>query len=80
MSVTIEGTFKEITKSFADDPLKTPFKSPVIVEADKFILIIFTQRVLKDSQKFPLLLRKYKKIKKNFKFHPDILPSKVRYY
>ena len=42
MSVTIEGTFKEITKSFADAPLKTPFKSPVIVEADKFILIIFT--------------------------------------
>ena len=35
MSVTIEGTFKEITKSFADDPLKTTLKSPVIVEADK---------------------------------------------
>ena len=60
MSVTIEGTFKEITKSFADAPLKTPFKSPVIVEADKFILIIFTQRTIKDSQKFALLLRKHK--------------------
>jgi len=35
MSVTIEGTFKEITKSFADDPLKTPLKSSVMVEADK---------------------------------------------
>ena len=80
MSVTIEGIFREIFKTFVDDPLKTSFKSPVIVEAVKFILIIFTQGALKDSQKFPLLLRKYKKIKKNFKFHPDILPSKVRYY
>lgn len=41
MSVTIEGIFREILKTFVDDPLKTPFKSPVIVEADKFILIIF---------------------------------------
>lgn len=71
MSVTIEGTFKEFAKSFADNPLKTSLKSPVllkgylktfyknplkatlkspvIVEADKFILIIFTQRALKYS-------------------------------
>ena len=35
MSVTIEGTFKEFAKSFADHPLKTSLKSPVIVEADK---------------------------------------------
>ena len=75
MSVTIEGIFKEITKSFADDPLKTPLKSPVIVEADKFILIVFNQRTLNDCLKFPLLLRKQKN-KKIFKFHPDILPSK----
>ena len=64
MSVTIEGTFKEILKSFVADPLKTTLKSPVIIEADKFILIIFTQRAFKDSQKFPLLLREHKKIKK----------------
>ena len=75
MSVTIEGTFREILKTFVDDPLKTSFKSPVllkgylmkflkvllntplkstlkspvIIEADKFILIIFTQRAIKDS-------------------------------
>ena len=60
MSVTIEGTFKEIAKSFADDPLKTPLKSPVIVEVNKFILNNFTQRAIKDSQKFALLLRKHK--------------------
>lgn len=35
MSVTIEGIFVEILKSFVDDPLKTTLKSPVIVEADK---------------------------------------------
>ena len=64
MSVTVEGTSKEIAKCFSDDPLKTPFKSLVIVVADKFILIIFTQRAFKDSQKFPLLLREHKKIKK----------------
>ena len=60
MSVTIEGTFKEITKSFADNPLKTTLKSPVIIEVDKFILNNFTQRAIKDSQKFALLLRKHK--------------------
>ena len=49
MSVTIEDVFVKILKTFVDDPLKTPLKSPVIVEADKFILIIFNQRVLKDS-------------------------------
>lgn len=49
MSVTIEGIFREILKTFVDDPLKTPFKSPVIIEADNFILIIFTQRAIKDS-------------------------------
>ena len=38
MSVTIEGTFKEFAKSFADNPLKTTLKSPVILEAYKFIL------------------------------------------
>ena len=32
MSVTIEGTFKEISKTFADDPLKTPLKSPVLLK------------------------------------------------
>ena len=60
MTVTIEGTFKEITKSFAADPLKTILKSPVIVEAYKFILNNFTQRAIKDSRKFPLLMRKHK--------------------
>ena len=60
MSVTIEGTFKEFAKCFADNPLKTTLKSPVIVEAYKFILNNFTQRALKDSPKFPLLLMKYK--------------------
>lgn len=49
MSVTIEGTSKEIAKCFSDDPLKTPFKSLVIVVADKFILIIFTQSVIKNG-------------------------------
>lgn len=80
MSVTIEGTFKEITKSFADDPLKTILKSPVIVEADKFILIIFIQLVLKDSRKFPLLLREHKKIKKVLSFTPTLCLPNVRYY
>jgi hypothetical protein len=32
MSVTIEGTFKEISKTFADDPLKTPLKSPALLK------------------------------------------------
>ena len=49
MSVTIEGTSKEIAKCFSDDPLKTPFKSPVIVVANKFILIIFTKRAIKNG-------------------------------
>lgn len=80
MSVTIEGIFREILKTFVDDPLKTPFKSPVIVEADKFILIIFTQRVLKDSKKFPLLLREHKKIKKVLSFTPTLCLPNVRYY
>lgn len=80
MSVTIEGTFKEITKSFADNPLKTTLKSPVIIEVDKFILIIFTQRAIKDSQKFPLLLRKHKKIKKVLSFTPTLWLPNVRYY
>ena len=35
MSVTIEGVFVENSKNFIDYPLKTPLKSPVIVEADK---------------------------------------------
>ena len=35
MSVTIEGIFVEILKSFVADPLETTLKSPVIVEADK---------------------------------------------
>ena len=60
MSVTIEGIFRKILKTFVDDPLKTPFKSPVIVEAYKFILNNFTQRAIKDSRKFPLLMRKHK--------------------
>jgi hypothetical protein len=49
MSVAIEGIFREILKTFVDGPLKTPFKSPVIIEADKFILNNFTQRAIKDS-------------------------------
>ena len=80
MSVTIEGIFREILKTFVDDPLKTPFKTPVIVEADKFILIIFTQRAIKDSQKFPLLLRKRKKIKKVLSLTPTFYLPNVRYY
>lgn len=80
MSVTIEGTFKEITKCFSDDPLKTTLKSPVIVEADKFILIIFTQGAIKDSQKFPLLLREHKKIKKVLSLTPTFYLPNVRYY
>lgn len=80
MSVTIEGIFREILKTFVDDPFKTPFKSPVIIEADKFILIIFTQKALKDSLKFPLLLREHKKIKKVLSFTPTLWLLKVRYY
>ena len=80
MFVTIEGIFREILKTFVDDPLKTPFKTPVIVEADKFILIIFTQRAIKDSQKFPLLLRKHKKIKKVLCLTPTFYLPNVRYY
>jgi len=76
MSVTIEGTCKEITKCFADDPLKTPLKSPVIVVVGKIILIIFNQRALKDSRKFPLLFREHKKNKKVLSFTPDTLSSK----
>ena len=60
MSVTIEGVFVENSKTFIDDPLTTLLKPPVIVEEVKFILIIFTQMALKDSQKFPLLLREQK--------------------
>ena len=80
MSVTIEGIFREIFKTFVDDPLKTSFKSPVIVEADKFILIIFTQRTIKDSQIFALLLRKHKYIKKFLSFTPTLCLPNVRYY
>ena len=80
MSVTIEGTFKEITKSFADNPLKTTLKSPVIIEVDKFILNNFTQRAIKDSQKFPLLLRKHKKIKKVLSLTPTFYLPNVCYY
>lgn len=58
-SSTIEGIFKEILKRLFHDPDKLQSKSPVIVEADKFILIIFYQRALKDSQKFPLLLKEH---------------------
>ena len=32
MSVTIEGIFVEILKTFVDDPLKTPLKSPVLLK------------------------------------------------
>ena len=32
MSVTIEGIFKEFLKSFADDPIKTPLKTPVLLK------------------------------------------------
>ena len=35
MSVTIEGTFKEISKTFSDDPLKAHLKYPVIIEGLK---------------------------------------------
>ena len=80
MSVTIEGIFREILKTFVDDPLKTPFKSPVIIEVDKFILIIFTQGAIKDSQKFPLLLREHKKIKKVLSLTPTFYLPNVRYY
>ena len=57
-------------------PIKATLKSPVIVEVDKFILIIFTQTALKDSRKFPLPLREHKKIKKVLSFTPDTLSSK----
>lgn len=80
MSVTIEGIFEKIFKTFADDHLQTPFKYPVIIEKVKFILIIFTQRALKDSPKFPLLLREHKKIKKVLSFTPTLWLLKVRYY
>lgn len=80
MSVIIEGIFEKIFKTFADDPLQTPFKHPVIIEKVKFILIIFTQRALKDSKKFPLLLREHKKIKKVLSFTPTLWLLKVRYY
>ena len=65
---------------FTGHPLKVHLKSPVIIEADKFILIIFTQLAIKDSQKFPLLLRKHKKIKKVLSFTPTLWLLKVRYY
>ena len=32
MSVTIEDIFVETLKTFVDDPLKTPFKSPVLLK------------------------------------------------
>ncbi len=76
ISITIEG----ILKTFYKSPLKATLKSPVIIEADKFILIIFTQRAIKDSQKFPLLLREHKKIKKVLSFTPTLWLLKVRYY
>lgn len=80
MSVAIEGIFREILKTFVDGPLKTPFKSPVIIEADKFILNNFTQRAIKVVKKFPLLLRKHKKIKKVLSFTPTFCLPNVRYY
>ena len=52
MSVTIEGIFREIFKTFVDDPLKTSFKSPVIVEEVKFILIIFYKYLTISSNDF----------------------------
>ena len=55
------NTFIEILKRLLQHPLKVTLKSPVIVEIVKFILIIFNQRALKDSQKIPLLLREHKK-------------------
>ena len=58
-SSTIEGRFREILKRLLQHPLKVTLKSPVIVEIVKFILIIFNQRAIKDSQKFPLLLKEY---------------------
>lgn len=80
MSVTIEGIIWEILKRLLQDPLKVALKSPVIVEADKFILIIFTQGAIKDSQKFPLLLREHKKIKKVLSLTPTFYLPNVRYY
>lgn len=80
MSVAIEGIFREILKTFVDGPLKTPFKSPVIIEADKFILNNFTQRAIKVVKKIPLLLRKHKKIKKVLSFTPTFCLPNVRYY
>jgi len=32
MSVTIEGILKEISKTFADHPIKTPLKTPVLLK------------------------------------------------
>ena len=37
MSVTIEGVFVENSKNFIDDPLKTLFKSPLLLREHKKI-------------------------------------------
>ena len=80
MSVTIEGIFKEILKTFADDPLKAHLKSPVIIGRLKITLIIFNKRVLNDCLKFQLLLRKLKKFKKVLSSTPTLWHLNVQYY
>ena len=38
MSVTIEGIVEEILKSFADDPIKTPLKTPVLLKGSLWLI------------------------------------------
>lgn len=61
MFVTIEDIFKKI-KSFADDPLKTMLKSPLLLRGHEKILRNLLTWVHKSIYKFPVLLEGYKLI------------------
>lgn len=56
MSVTIEGVFVENSKNFIDDPLKTSFKSPLLLREHKKNLKNFKFYPDTLASKCPLLL------------------------
>ena len=85
MSVTIEGIFVEIKKTFIDDPLKKPFKSPVIIEKVKFILIFLIKgpsKIVKNSHYYWGNINKLKKFQvspRHFGFQMSVTIRRSNY-
>ena len=67
-------------KSFADDPIKTMLKSPLLLRGHEKILRNLLTWVHKSIPNFPVLLEGYKKMQEILNLTPTLWAFNVRYY